>query len=174
MELLHQHLWPVHERLTSDALLPRCERKATQNANESFHASVWAKCSNTQFHCKEKGELAVSSAAVACNFGPASVNQLGDLVNVPSGAHPARIADSGVRKSLNKSLGKNQAVEGKRRKLRKEAIEKAQREEGGSSGSNICIWNVLDSQFRCQQVKISPHFFETKNLKNFVVNVPQN
>ncbi|GFO07493.1 hypothetical protein PoB_003399800 [Plakobranchus ocellatus] len=70
MELLHQHLWPVYERLTSDALLSRCERKATQNASESFHASVWAKYSKTHFHCKEKVELAVSSAAAAYNFGP--------------------------------------------------------------------------------------------------------
>ncbi|GFR62329.1 hypothetical protein ElyMa_001869100 [Elysia marginata] len=48
--LLKEHLQPIYERLTSVDLLKRCERKATQNPNESFHHSVWSRCSKKNFH----------------------------------------------------------------------------------------------------------------------------
>ena len=40
---------PNHERLTDPALMARCLRRQTQNANECFHSTIWARCSKTNF-----------------------------------------------------------------------------------------------------------------------------
>ena len=42
---LHRHLAPIYERLTDFSLLARCKQHLTQNANESFHHTVWTRCS---------------------------------------------------------------------------------------------------------------------------------
>ncbi|GFO27487.1 hypothetical protein PoB_005399200 [Plakobranchus ocellatus] len=135
MDLLHPHLSPIYERLTSDNLLSRCERKATQNANESFHSSVWAKCSKSQFHSRQRMEVAVTSAAAEYNFGPSSVNELRGLLQNQAGEHSARLAEVRAKKRLDKSLEKNQQPEKRRRKIRKEAQDKAQREEEEAEGA---------------------------------------
>ena len=40
-----RHLAPIYERLTDFSLLARCKQHLTQNANESFHHTVWTRCS---------------------------------------------------------------------------------------------------------------------------------
>ncbi|GFW76190.1 uncharacterized protein TNCV_3800251 [Trichonephila clavipes] len=35
---------PIYQRLASNELLERCIRCGTQNANESLHSMIWAKC----------------------------------------------------------------------------------------------------------------------------------
>ncbi|GFO27429.1 hypothetical protein PoB_005393400 [Plakobranchus ocellatus] len=60
--LLHQHLEPIHNQLTSIDLLRRCELKTTQNPNESFHHS-WSRCSKKNFHSLRRVQFALVSAA---------------------------------------------------------------------------------------------------------------
>ncbi|KAK3701973.1 hypothetical protein RRG08_017863 [Elysia crispata] len=127
-DLLHKHLMLIYERLTADNLLSRCERKANQNANESFHSSVWARCGKTVFHSKKKVQLAVVSAAAEYNFGPSSSLHLKNLLSIPSGENASRLSECRAKKRLTKSLERSQAAEKKRKRMRKEAIERAQRE----------------------------------------------
>ncbi|GFO04042.1 hypothetical protein PoB_003054700 [Plakobranchus ocellatus] len=66
--LLHQHLEPIYNRLTSIDLFRRCELKTTQNPNESFHHSVWSRCSKKNFHSLRRVQFAlVSAAAEPCS-----------------------------------------------------------------------------------------------------------
>ena len=63
-ELLGPHILPIYERLTADDLLNRCLRKKTQNANESFHSVVWAKCPKSNHQSKSRIEHAALTAAI--------------------------------------------------------------------------------------------------------------
>ena len=118
----------IYERLTADNLLSKCERKANQNANESFHSSVWARCGKTVFHLNTKVQLAVVSAAAEYNFGPSSSLHLKNLLSIPSGENARRLSDCRAKKRLTTSLERSQAAEKKRKRMRKEAIQRAQRE----------------------------------------------
>lgn len=60
-ERLHKHLAPIYERLTDPALLARCKQHKTQNANESFHQTMWTRCS------KIKKTLPPPGAFCSCN-----------------------------------------------------------------------------------------------------------
>ena len=126
--MLHKHLWPIYERLTADTLLSRCERKANQNANESFHSSVWARCGTTVFYSKKKVQLAVASAAAEYNSGLSSSLHLKNLLSIPSGENASWLSECRAKKRLTKSLERSQAAEKKHKRMRKEAIERAQRE----------------------------------------------
>ncbi|GFN81772.1 hypothetical protein PoB_000827800 [Plakobranchus ocellatus] len=72
-----------------------------------------------------KGRASCEFCCCCIKLDLASVNQIGDLINVSYGTRPVRIADSSAKKMSNK----NQATERKRRKLTKEAIEKALKEK---------------------------------------------
>ncbi|GFO36110.1 hypothetical protein PoB_006261500 [Plakobranchus ocellatus] len=43
------HVRPIYEHLTNPALLSRCLLGKTQNANESLHSVIWAKCPKNTF-----------------------------------------------------------------------------------------------------------------------------
>ncbi|XP_005091180.1 uncharacterized protein LOC101848798 [Aplysia californica] len=133
-ELLHEHLRPVYERLTADSLLLRCERKATQNANESFHHSVWAKCSKTQFRSKQRVEVAVITAAAEFNFGPGYTTELKDLLGVPSGVNTERLNSARTTKRLYKSQDVQKAAAKRRKVMRAKAIEQARLEAEKEDG----------------------------------------
>ena len=40
---------PINVRLTDPALMARCLRRQTENANECVHSTIWARCSKTNF-----------------------------------------------------------------------------------------------------------------------------
>ncbi|GFO46988.1 hypothetical protein PoB_007349300 [Plakobranchus ocellatus] len=108
----------------------------------NFHASVWAKCSKTQFHCKAKVELAVISAAAAAayNFGSASVNQLGRFIQRPVWStlcEECRLPRKNMSQQEFTKKKKNRQQKRKRRKPKKKAIEKAQREEGAANAPGM-------------------------------------
>ncbi|GFX79278.1 uncharacterized protein TNCV_695901 [Trichonephila clavipes] len=44
---------PIYQRLASNELLERCIRCGTQNANESLHSMIWAKCPKEIFVNKD-------------------------------------------------------------------------------------------------------------------------
>lgn len=60
---------PLYERLSTDELLARCARGATQNANESLHSLIWRKCPKETFISKKRIELAVATAVAEFNMG---------------------------------------------------------------------------------------------------------
>ncbi|GFR87166.1 hypothetical protein ElyMa_006069400 [Elysia marginata] len=53
--LLEPYLLFVHERLTDEEFLQRCESRSMQNANESLHNCIWLKVPEAQVLFTEKG-----------------------------------------------------------------------------------------------------------------------
>ncbi|GFW86343.1 uncharacterized protein TNCV_4331271 [Trichonephila clavipes] len=60
---------PIYQRLASNDLLERCIRCGTQNANESVHSMIWAKCPKEIFVNKRRVKRAVTEAVCECNKG---------------------------------------------------------------------------------------------------------
>lgn len=55
---------PVFEKLSSDDLLEKCAHGGTQNANESLHNMIWARCPKTVFVGRTRLEIAVCDAVL--------------------------------------------------------------------------------------------------------------
>ncbi|GFS95079.1 uncharacterized protein TNCV_341511 [Trichonephila clavipes] len=60
---------PIYQRLASNELLERCIRCETQNANESLHSMIWAKCPKEIFVNKRRVKRAVTEAVCEYNKG---------------------------------------------------------------------------------------------------------
>ncbi|GFT52485.1 uncharacterized protein TNCV_14641 [Trichonephila clavipes] len=60
---------PIYQRLASNELLERCIRCGTQNANESLHSMIWAKCRKEIFVNKRRVKRAVTEAVCEYNKG---------------------------------------------------------------------------------------------------------
>ena len=60
---------PVFTDLTSEKLLEACLHGGTQNANESFHGLIWARCPKTAFVGRRRLELAAYDAVIVFNEG---------------------------------------------------------------------------------------------------------
>ncbi|GFW31095.1 uncharacterized protein TNCV_2576771 [Trichonephila clavipes] len=60
---------PIYQRLASNELLERCIRCGTQNANESLHSMIWAKCPKGFFVNKRRVKRAVTEAVCEYNKG---------------------------------------------------------------------------------------------------------
>ncbi|GFY16845.1 uncharacterized protein TNCV_4338461 [Trichonephila clavipes] len=60
---------PIYQRLSSNELLERCIRCGTQNANESLHSMIWAKCPKEIFVNKRRVKRAVTEAVCEYNKG---------------------------------------------------------------------------------------------------------
>ncbi|GFT52539.1 uncharacterized protein TNCV_14961 [Trichonephila clavipes] len=60
---------PIYQRLASNELLERCIRCGTQNANESLHSMIWAKCPKEIFANKRRVKRAVTEAVCEYNKG---------------------------------------------------------------------------------------------------------
>ena len=63
-----QAIMPVYQRMASDNLLERCKGR-TQNANESIHSRVWAKCPKSVFASRYRVECAVADTVCEYNNG---------------------------------------------------------------------------------------------------------
>ncbi|GFS79952.1 uncharacterized protein TNCV_750941 [Trichonephila clavipes] len=60
---------PIYQRLASNELLERCIRCGTQNANESLHSMIWAKCPKEIFVNKRRVKRVVTEAVCEYNKG---------------------------------------------------------------------------------------------------------
>lgn len=61
-EHVAKHVKDIYERLNTEALLSRCLKGLLQNANESLHACIWARCPKHVFVSKRRVTLAVALA----------------------------------------------------------------------------------------------------------------
>ena len=76
----------VYERLSHDDLLTRCLRGQTQDANESLHSKVWAKCTKTGFACVHRVRSATCAAVAEFNVGvAATMRHLCDVMGITPG-----------------------------------------------------------------------------------------
>ena len=64
-----RHVEEVYVRLGHPDLLRRCLKRATQNANESLHSKVWAKCPKTGFVGYQRVVAATCAAIAEFNQG---------------------------------------------------------------------------------------------------------
>ena len=120
-ELLEKRLMPVYERLTSDDLLARCERKGTQNANECLHSVVWAACSKVFFYSKDRVEYTLLRSISEFNFGPALNSTIEAMYGVKSTAHSLNLQSGRARKRLYNDNRRMEDKENKRKDVVKAA-----------------------------------------------------
>ena len=102
-DLLHRYLEPIFDRLASLQLLRKCELKTTQNPNESFHHSVWSRCSKKNFHSLKRVEFALKSAAAEFNSGPYGLKTVKQSIGFHEGEHGQRLGGARLKKRLYKS-----------------------------------------------------------------------
>ena len=78
-------LKPVYKRLTDDALLERCTRMKTQNANEAFNGQVWRRCPKTEPTSLRVVETAVAMAVLQWNRGSKGFGLLLEKMDIQPG-----------------------------------------------------------------------------------------
>lgn len=88
-----EKMMPTFQRLASDNLLKRCTKGKTQNANESIHQMIWAKCPKTIKASKQRVDMAASDAVMEFNRGlAASVSQMQKDVKLRQGVVTLKLA----------------------------------------------------------------------------------
>ena len=95
---------PVFERLASDDLLEKCLHGGTQNANEAFHHTLWAKCPKEKFAGRSRIQLAASIATLTFNDGEASLVPAFKLWLYLPTARPIEFAKKADNKRVEDSL----------------------------------------------------------------------
>ena len=65
-------LKPIFSRLSSKALLEKCLKVVTQNANESLYLVIWDRCPNSTFYSQVRIESAVTEAVCCFENGAGS------------------------------------------------------------------------------------------------------
>lgn len=60
---------PVYERLTEEKMLEKCLHGMTQNANESFHGTIWKRCQKNKFAGISVLRLSTYDAVIHFNSG---------------------------------------------------------------------------------------------------------
>ncbi|GFS17895.1 hypothetical protein ElyMa_006834100 [Elysia marginata] len=133
-DLLHKHLEPLYQRLTNLDLLWRCERKVTQNPSESFHHSVWSRCSKKNLHSLKRVHFAVISAAAEYNRGPAAASTVKNVLGFQVGEDASRLGHARMQKRVERSILQQQQKQNRRRAKRAEAKEKARKEKEAEEG----------------------------------------
>lgn len=85
-EAILPHILPIYQRLASNELLERCINCGTQNANESLHSVIWAKCPKETFVYKKRVELCVMEAVCEYNKGTLRcIKEVQNALGVPLG-----------------------------------------------------------------------------------------
>lgn len=115
---------PVFEALSSDAILSRCQRAQTQNANESFNNLIWLRCPKEQWTSKSSVFVATALATLKFNKGAAGVFDLfvgdpSDRQDVKAGARNRRRLIAGSAEKLKRKTEKKYT---KRRKTTGEEV----------------------------------------------------
>jgi hypothetical protein len=78
LEELLPVILPVYERLSDEKLLERCERVATQNANECVNGQIWLRCPKTLWMGRKSIMIGAVMGVLVFNGGA------GELVRVQS------------------------------------------------------------------------------------------
>ncbi|GFS20598.1 hypothetical protein ElyMa_003316900 [Elysia marginata] len=73
---LSPHVRKVYDRLSDDSLLQRCMRGMTQNANESYHVTIWQRCPKHIFVRANRIKIATALAVATFNKGSPALREL--------------------------------------------------------------------------------------------------
>lgn len=120
------HIRPTLERMSSDDLLSRCVLQTTQNANESAHAVIWARCPKHQFATRERLSIAVAVGVAEFNFGSTSCRDFLDVMDFPIGHETMK---RGMKRDHTRTFKAQVAATQKARRYRQVKAEAKQRHE---------------------------------------------
>ena len=120
----------VYERLSNAALLERCSRMRTQNANECFNAQVWRRCPKTEPTSLRTVETAAAMAVLEFNNGPQGFHALLTELGITPGVHQVDRAQKAEKQRLKRASASmtDAAVLKRRRKKTGRAKEQDQQE----------------------------------------------
>ena len=117
---------PTFERMSTDELLGRCILQTTQNANESAHALIWARCPKHQFVNRNRLSIAVSVGVAEFNFGASASRKFLDNLSLPVGEETRR---RGKKRDYLRTVKAEAAVTEKAKRFRQAKADAKQREE---------------------------------------------
>lgn len=114
-----QHLAPIYKRMTDAALLQRCLKGYTQNANESLHNCIWRKCEKSKATSKKMVEAAAADGISEYNFGSEFHLSSMKAANLPPGHSSSIMARRRDLRRKRRSLcTRSNKFQERRRKLR--------------------------------------------------------
>lgn len=140
-EDIKKHLLPIYQNLSKDDLLERCLGGHTQNANESFNATVW-RLSPKHLHCGLKVvEISAYIAAGIFNEGYTSVLKIMNLLNLTIGTYAKVFAHNSdeerITRQNRKSLSETKDARTARRQHQMEENQLFEEAEGLLYGPGI-------------------------------------
>ncbi|XP_035825594.1 uncharacterized protein LOC118477666 [Aplysia californica] len=120
-EFVAEHMIPVYTRLTDDELLSRCTGGNTQNANESVHSVIWARCPKHVFVGRQRLEIAVGLGVGEFNQGARATHYFLQELGLTIGVNTRKCG--GQRDSIRKRKAEkaNESVAKRRRDIRRTA-----------------------------------------------------
>ena len=106
LEIVHK-VRPIYQALSKDTELEKCLHGKTQNANESFNATIWERVPKTNYVSLRKLEFGVYDAVGHFNIGMKSSILIYEKLNMIPGKFAlkgcASINNKRVRRSLYRS-----------------------------------------------------------------------
>ena len=125
LEIVHK-VRPIYQALSKDTELEKCLHGKTQNANESFNATIWERVPKTNYVSLRKLEFGVYDAVGHFNIGMKSSILIYEKLNMIPGKFAlkgcASINNKRVRRSLYRSDKRQKA---KRQALRAKKLKKS-------------------------------------------------
>lgn len=112
--------------MASDELLGRCVLQTTQNANESAHSVIWARCPKHQFVNRDRLSVAVALGVAEFNFGSRSSQHFIRELNLSVGIEATK---RGKKRDHTRTVKAQAAATEKARKYRQLKAEAKEREE---------------------------------------------
>lgn len=112
--------------MSTDDLLGHCILQSTQNANESAHAVIRARCPKHQFVNRNRLCIAVAIGVAEFNFGATSSHDFLTTLNLPVGKETVQ---HGKKRDHSRTTKAQAAVTEKARRYRQIKAEAKQREE---------------------------------------------
>lgn len=129
-----EYIKPVFFDLSSPALLRRCLKGLTQNANESFNSVLWTICPKRGFAGSKVVQLAAYEAAIVYNKGCQAKFEVLQQLNIVPGKHFEKAMcdfdNLRVIKADKKAEGETLESRKARRRLRLQKDQKDQEVEG--------------------------------------------
>ena len=132
-----EYVKPVYDRLTRPDLLNSCLLGATQNANESLHSLIWAKCPKHNFAGYKRVYIATALAVGEFNAGSVTTRQLLSEIGCRVNSVNVKMGCKRDRQRIARAEEAQKTVDQQRREKRKNAQAALRQEveaaEGGPS-----------------------------------------
>ena len=117
---------PIFEEFTADKQLVKCLHGKTQNANESFNATIWERVSKSYYVSLTQLKFGVFDAVANFNIGRKASILIFEILNMVPGKYTLQGCETLNQKRLFRAAYKNSDINKLRRKtLRGQKMEKS-------------------------------------------------